>query len=55
MVRDEIEEAGSYDTDEGDDILGRFDQCSPNFRNISLSKNKRCAVENLATHCLGVK
>ena len=55
MVRDEIKEAGSYDTDKGDDILRRFDQCSPNFGNISLSKHKRWVVKDLATHCLEEK
>jgi len=45
VVRDEIKEAGSYDTDEGDDILRRFDQWSPNFGYVSLSKRKRWALK----------
>jgi hypothetical protein len=28
-------------TDEGDDVLRRFDQCSPNFGDISRSKHNR--------------
>ena len=45
MVRDEIKKAGSYDTDEGDNILRRFDQWSPNFGYVSLSKHKRWALK----------
>jgi hypothetical protein len=54
MVRDEIKEVGSYDTDKSDDILRRFNQGSPNFENISQSKHKRRVVKDLATHCLEV-
>ena len=55
MVGNEVEEAGSYDADEGHDVLGSFDQCSANLEACSKQRNKGGREKTFATHCLGVK
>ncbi len=45
VVGDQIKETGSHDTDESDDVFRRFNQRSPNFGNINLSKHKILAVK----------
>ena len=40
MVRDEIKEAGSRDTNEGDDILRRFDSNARRTSEIQYKSNK---------------